>query len=1280
MAASQDQISAFEKQLEKTLDSPGDSAKSDKKDAAVRLLRQKILEEIKRDRTDDPSTTETEEKYSADLRISTAELNSIFESLKQTHAQLFAENEIEDFAQFIFFIGLPQYESLKFTQSPEGIKLFGQDVDFQLPFNIGESDLVIYKQAIARIEARDDLREFITPGFKLTPRGGLRIEFTIRKNGKDIKYSATPDGVLRVDKESDPKDIREYYELCMLISKKREELRTTCSADGSLDKAQEATLMRIIYGNSESSTSIPLRYLPLTSEINRLIEASNLLKKICFVRTLYDEQADITVKEYGEPYAPSRFSYTYVDNRGIGCPIKKIDYENDRKSSYTEYFPSSDVPKKITKFSREGTPQEVNEYDKSGHVLKTSTFRADGTLESERVGNQENIYDEHGEQILYRMSSGTRVMVDSNGEDFATLDVTQKKHPEMSDDQYLDYLAANLNTPEKLAIFFELFMRYEYDDPSRNPNPQSTNAGPYASSISGKDYWQVATETIHRIENGKMLGDCDDYAFLAKEILKRQSKRPYVLGIPMHAVCIWFEQKPDGNWDAYSLCTFGLDKNGNLHGKLEDPEKAKGYPTLEEALNSLMPKYDESGVGLANGAGGYRIKNGEVEILDIPNTGERSYVDVDMDMLSDPKLIDRLLAANQLVGIGQYNDAISAYETMIAEDPKHCDFYHKNLANILFSIADKIDFADAVLISNALIAKYPDRPEYNALFGFFYGNRNDAEKAQEQFEIAIKKGSTDPQIYILYFSLRIDTGNNEDGIRILELALKRCPESDSQMETIYINLADSYITVGQPKKAIALYETAIPKYPNSSVLKIHYADIYKYVEPGHPEKLYEQYIADNPYDPAYNVAFAKFYKQAITDEITAHPNKYPEAFSNSSFDDRLINADFLKNHPDISTLQNKEFEQLENAIKNGGDWNCYTELISLYRKYERKDDILRVSKCLIEKYHSPNAEAYVLSINEIPLIDIYEFLIGIHPSNPDYHVFLGKLYEQDDPVKARSHYDLAIILGSTQLEPYSYVARIYRDNGNLDGYIKILESAINTVHISSIAKPFGILNGTYRALAEAYIEKGDKDKAIAMYEVAIDNGDRSSTGPLSYLYYTHENDPDKAIEMFLKFNDSPESKDPTSPEYQRELSQFYEMVMSNILVLEIDTYDLTPTPQFLSKHKDIARLHSKRIDALEKVCESDISKPNDFVSLAYLYSERGDIELALQVLLKAASGPGIDADAGRILLSQDKLDQKAFDIYLGYIDSLDGETRQVSIEYAISLFPEERDRIEKLMR
>lgn len=71
-----------------------------KKSETLQAMKGDILSRIKLERTDDPVTPEKEEKYSADLRLTEAELKSIFEEIKQNHKDLLVENGIHEFWEF----------------------------------------------------------------------------------------------------------------------------------------------------------------------------------------------------------------------------------------------------------------------------------------------------------------------------------------------------------------------------------------------------------------------------------------------------------------------------------------------------------------------------------------------------------------------------------------------------------------------------------------------------------------------------------------------------------------------------------------------------------------------------------------------------------------------------------------------------------------------------------------------------------------------------------------------------------------------------------------------------------------------------------------------------------------------------------------------------------------------------------------------------------------------------------------------------------------------------
>lgn len=150
--------------------------------------------------------------------------------------------------------------------------------------------------------------------------------------------------------------------------------------------------------------------------------------------------------------------------------------------------------------------------------------------------------------------------------------------PPMKEDEYMKMLGSKLKTKEQMHAYIMLMFKYRYDAPDQ-------------------DSWQHPENTVNRVENGQMMGDCEDYAFVLKKILESQGKKAYVVGLPGHAECVTVSKGPDGKYHATSYGTFGVDTNGNRVGENADAERSQGYDTPEAALKSLQNKwaYKQSG-------------------------------------------------------------------------------------------------------------------------------------------------------------------------------------------------------------------------------------------------------------------------------------------------------------------------------------------------------------------------------------------------------------------------------------------------------------------------------------------------------------------------------------------------------------------------------------------------------------------------------------------------------------------------------------------------------------
>lgn len=279
-----------------------------------------------------------------------------------------------------------------------------------------------------------------------------------------------------------------------------------------------------------------------------------------------------------------------------------------------------------------------------------------------------------GDDILLEGKNGTWI---------GTLEYMRRSALEMTDDQYLDLLAKNLDTPEKLHIYFAVFMKYRHD---RGDFTKVTAA---LKEDHRSEYTQSPRQTINRLENGQMLGDCDDYAFLATEILQRQGKQAYTMLIPSHAITVWIEKK-GGRWHASTMGTFGLDQNGNRYGWPPDPTKSKGYTDLTKAINSVLEKYDEADLGLPEGADGYRI-NTVASLLQLHEiqTVIWSY-DLPVDILADYELVQQLLHIRKLTQIRDFEPAFAAL-MKLKKSHKGDELKEEIFENLLYRLFNDAD-------------------------------------------------------------------------------------------------------------------------------------------------------------------------------------------------------------------------------------------------------------------------------------------------------------------------------------------------------------------------------------------------------------------------------------------------------------------------------------------------------------------------------------------------------------------------------------------------------------
>jgi hypothetical protein len=268
---------------------------------------------------------------------------------------------------------------------------------------------------------------------------------------------------------------------------------------------------------------------------------------------------------------------------------QKINEEMRHTVTITEFYP--------TKKGEERGKEKKREIFKDGVIISSSAFNENGEL----VRRETAVEGCPG--VLTVEYSGGKPIRDADGKPTADVypsmeftdkdnkkvsikpfSVAKKEDPNLSEDQYFDFLARTLNSDQLLHAYINSMMHYsmEYE--------------------TGGDYWQTPSEMLGHEQNGRPSGDCDDYAMFMENILRRQGKNAYAIYMAghkegkdnAHAETIVLEVDAEGKYHAKSYGTFGVDIDGNRIGVSLYAAKVLGYDTAVEALASLVPKWRES--------------------------------------------------------------------------------------------------------------------------------------------------------------------------------------------------------------------------------------------------------------------------------------------------------------------------------------------------------------------------------------------------------------------------------------------------------------------------------------------------------------------------------------------------------------------------------------------------------------------------------------------------------------------------------------------------------------
>ena len=639
----------------------------------------------------------------------------------------------------------------------------GHAIDFKnLPLGISSEERAGIEKAVGLLAERSEIVDLIDMDLECKYLGYGRFEFVVMDGRKKVKYVASQLNVLRVvdDRPEGIDDEIEdlYHNLHYKVFSFSEKLRKL-----DMDVDNRSSILYNIWPYEYLSEKVDLSWIPeeLGAEYFVLAGLSrSMLDKSSIGRTLYDYKQDLYVYEKNSFGGASPCLYygetkKELDNYGVGS-MRSEEYANstisviDRrpKEGYdvvTTYV-RIDGRVKAETFGRDDGSKDYKRvyYENDGQIKKIS-FKNGSTAFDINYNDGQKMSKIYYEVDQYggvdESKAKDKVMFAKNGVEVGTYKFYIEKYGYIDPDEYIDFLAKVLDTPEKLNMFLEYFMEYVGDgivaresthkDFLQVSDMQDTKEIREREEFwkppkmcEDTDYWQFAHETVTRIKDNMMLGDCDDYAFLAKEILKRQGQHALVFYVPdpnphdsiheAHATCVWVDIRPDGKYDAYSVGTFGLDKNGGSDG-------ADGYDDLEKAINSLMVKFDSGGLGL-RGGGHYRV-DATVQILEIPKRGERKWRSYPVEVFLDRFLYDQFSIIE--AGFDDVEGTLSTSDYAVDAGVKILRKYSGN-SEMITAVVENIENAYAEAIFRRAFLETPT-PQIFAAYMKFYLDSADLE-------------------------------------------------------------------------------------------------------------------------------------------------------------------------------------------------------------------------------------------------------------------------------------------------------------------------------------------------------------------------------------------------------------------------------------------------------------------------------------------------------------------------------------------------------------------------
>jgi tetratricopeptide (TPR) repeat protein len=462
----------------------------------------------------------------------------------------------------------------------------------------------------------------------------------------------------------------------------------------------------------------------------------------------------------------------------------------------------------------------------------------------------------------------------------------------------------------------------------------------------------------------------------------------------------------------------------------------------------------------------------------------------------------------------QYEKAIESYKRAIQIDSNFAGAYH-NLGNVYDELAQ---YEEAIMVYKQAIRIDPNDVASYKRLGFTYGSAGQYEKERESYEKVIsinpnyEFADTQNALGVAYNRL----GRYEEAAKALKQAVKVMPDEwDS-----YWWLALSYDKLGDYVNAINAFEQCVRIKPDNThaffLLGLAYNKIGLY------EKSIETYRHIIKIEPNYahahhwlGVAFQNLrrYKEAVEafrKSLTIDPNYVP------TYIDLGFTYSALNSYKDAIAAYKE-------AIKlDPNDALVYTELGDAYRKLGRNTEAveafknaIRIDPNNINAYSNLGFTYHALGLYE-KAIEFCKKVIEIDPNNVDIFNSLGVACNDSEHYEeAIRAYKEALKLNPRFAIAYSNLGLAYSNSGNYEEAIQNYKQAIRidpnfaTVHGNlglayQALKRYGEAIESHKqacklsdykdhflvaALAAAYAEYGDFDKAIEYQKKAVELSD-----------------------------------------------------------------------------------------------------------------------------------------------------------------------------------------------